>query len=127
MTETNPIDIPRTLFADQAEAINFLVSGKEIGVASKDGKYVAMLCKEGHGKWIYTLNNVKDDLYVGEYLQPFRCSHENIEIFHAGTDKLADLLLELEKVPHEKRDDFFASKSEENFFGPLKFQEEVDS
>ncbi len=120
MTDHKEVDIPRTFFSDQAEAISFLVSGKEIGVASSDRKYVATLKKEDAGKWLYLLTNVKDELYVGDYVRPFRCNQENIDIFHSGVNRLADILLQLEATPIDQRAEYLSRGAEEpNVFGPL--------
>ncbi len=127
MTDHQKDDIPQTFFADQSEAIKFLVEGKEMGVASPDGQYVAMLSKESAGKWLYLLTSIKEDVFVGDYVRPFRCNQENIDQFHLGVRTLAEKMRQFEATPTDQRDEFFADFAEqENVFGRLGYVEADD-
>lgn len=86
-------NIIESFFSDQQEYINFLVSKKQIIIASDKGTYFAELKKE-EGYYLYTLTcNLKSRKFVGDYVKPFRASLENIEIFNNGCKILAERLI----------------------------------
>ena len=78
-------------FHDQEEYIEFLVKGKELTKANDDATCFAQLKKEDDC-FLYKLIWLKDGRSVGDYIEPFRASLENLEKFNHGTRIIAERL-----------------------------------
>lgn len=85
-------DIIQSFFVNQNDYIDFLVSKKQVIIASDSGEFFAELKKET-GCFLYTLTYLNDGKYVGDYVIPFRATIENIETFNYGCKILSDRLL----------------------------------
>ena len=92
MTKHNLIE---TFFSEPEEAIDFFVRLQKKGMASDDGKCIAMLEKvklpnseiPGY-KYVLSYENK----YIGDYLKFFKPTCENIDQFNKGCKILAERL-----------------------------------
>lgn len=86
-------EIIESFFSSQQEYTEFLVSKKQITIASDTGIYFAELKKED-GFFLYTLTcNLNSRKFVGDYVKPFRATLENIELFNNGCKIIAERLI----------------------------------
>lgn len=92
MTKHNLIE---TFFTEPEEAIDFFVRLQKKGMASDDGKCIAMLEKvqlpntEGR---VYKYVLSYEEKYIGDYLKYFKPTRENINRFNEGCKILAERL-----------------------------------
>jgi hypothetical protein len=116
---TEESQVIRKFFATQEEAIKFLVYQQKSGIGSPDGEYIATLEKHESGAFLFMLISAKKEIFVADFVRPFRCSQEKIDQFNQGVDRLADIMLEYEKVSVDRREDFLKQFEDENVFGDL--------
>ncbi len=81
----------KTLFDDRNEYLNFLIFKKEIVIADSETNYMLRLEKK-EGYFICTLHWMLDRKFIGDYIQPFAPTDENIAFFHKGCAVLGERL-----------------------------------
>ncbi len=85
----NKYNLIDTFFREEGEYIRFLVGGEKIMIANEAGTCYATLERKG-GSFLYLLTWLKDGKYIGDYVEPFRASKENIKTFNEGCKILAE-------------------------------------
>lgn len=88
----NKHDIIQSFFVDQMDYIDFLISKKQVIIASDSGEYFAEL-KKDEDCFLYTLTYTKDGKFVGDYVIPFKATVENIQTFNDGCKIIAERLI----------------------------------
>lgn len=88
MNNYNLID---TFFIDQNDYLDFLLNKRERTIANDEATCFATL-KKSEGCFLYTLTWLKDGKYIGDYIEPFRATKGNIEIFNFGCKIMAERL-----------------------------------
>jgi hypothetical protein len=88
----NKQDIIQSFFVDTKDYINFLVSKRQVIIASNSREYFAELKKE-KDCFLYTLTYTINGKYIGDYVKPFRGTSENLYTFNNGCKILAERLL----------------------------------
>jgi hypothetical protein len=85
------IDLILSFFRDKNDYMDFLARCQERMIANDEGTAYAQLIKKGNC-FLYLLTWHKNGKYIGDYIEPFAATDENIAIFNNGCKILAERL-----------------------------------
>lgn len=112
-------EVPKlVLFDTLDEYLDFYLDDEAIQKDKQIDPFKLVFRKCGPNKWTFWCESLEDGKAVGEYIQPFTPSPDNLRKFHEGATEIARRLMLFRKSPHPQSVPISPSA-----FGDMTFKE----